>query len=573
MQRGRARLRPQGGGRRGARQRGPPGRDGRTYLQPELGARLAADPDGRARRPLRPRGRVLRLIALGHTNAEIAEQLLLSVRTVESHRAHIQRKLRYEQALGAGPLRARAPDARFRARVTRRAGRQGGDAARDRGQRQDRPAKQDRPEKRPERKHAGRNAVTTCDRRTRRGDGQGCCQAGAKGQGESGKSPSGTTRRARPPPRSRSGRTENKPELVETIPITTSPGAARRVALSLGPDSDTASPLPDIAGGDRLEALAELELTTDAPEPNHPGLIGNAYSYAPNVEATLLLAADATVTEAGSQAIALAAPWRQAISHERHHGVVTFGDGAIAVPAGGLPWGTGARINLVVGASHPEAKAGDVLLVGQNEKTPVVVQDMAGIRAVRYRPGNAAKPAPHAPDLVPVRGDPGLEGPHRRPLSGADRPGRGRAPADQGAARHRRVGTAGAGADLDATVHRRLAGPGRARRRRAVGGHLEGQPLEVHGLQLPAGGGPDRVGEIWRREGQERTRGTALREPRRGFGSALWRDRGKPGLANRSRAELLGSDAPRRRRASLRASRRSRGAPAPAPRARVRPSG
>jgi two-component system, NarL family, response regulator NreC len=37
---------------------------------------------------------VLRLIALGHTNAEIAEQLYLSVRTVETHRAHIQQKLR-----------------------------------------------------------------------------------------------------------------------------------------------------------------------------------------------------------------------------------------------------------------------------------------------------------------------------------------------------------------------------------------------------------------------------------------------------------------------------------------------
>ena len=37
---------------------------------------------------------VLRLIALGHTNNEIAEQLYLSVRTVESHRAHIQQKLR-----------------------------------------------------------------------------------------------------------------------------------------------------------------------------------------------------------------------------------------------------------------------------------------------------------------------------------------------------------------------------------------------------------------------------------------------------------------------------------------------
>jgi two-component system response regulator NreC len=67
---------------------------GRTYLQPELGARLAADPgeasDGLSERELG----VLRLIALGHTNSEIAERLFLSVRTVESHRAHIQQKLR-----------------------------------------------------------------------------------------------------------------------------------------------------------------------------------------------------------------------------------------------------------------------------------------------------------------------------------------------------------------------------------------------------------------------------------------------------------------------------------------------
>ena len=37
---------------------------------------------------------MLRLIALGHTNAEIAEQLYISVRTVETHRSHIQQKLR-----------------------------------------------------------------------------------------------------------------------------------------------------------------------------------------------------------------------------------------------------------------------------------------------------------------------------------------------------------------------------------------------------------------------------------------------------------------------------------------------
>jgi two-component system response regulator NreC len=68
--------------------------EGKTYLQPELGARLASErelstPDDLSSRELD----VLRLIALGHTNSEIADTLFLSVRTVESHRAHIQQKL------------------------------------------------------------------------------------------------------------------------------------------------------------------------------------------------------------------------------------------------------------------------------------------------------------------------------------------------------------------------------------------------------------------------------------------------------------------------------------------------
>lgn len=70
---------------------------GQTYLNAQLEARLAAEPPQRAGPPddLSQREvEVLRMIALGHTNAEIAEQLYLSVRTVESHRAHIQQKLR-----------------------------------------------------------------------------------------------------------------------------------------------------------------------------------------------------------------------------------------------------------------------------------------------------------------------------------------------------------------------------------------------------------------------------------------------------------------------------------------------
>ena len=70
---------------------------GDTYLNPRLGARLAAAPDAPAGPPddLTEREvEVLRLIALGHTNTEIAAQLFLSTRTVETHRAHIQQKLR-----------------------------------------------------------------------------------------------------------------------------------------------------------------------------------------------------------------------------------------------------------------------------------------------------------------------------------------------------------------------------------------------------------------------------------------------------------------------------------------------
>jgi two-component system, NarL family, response regulator NreC len=70
---------------------------GDTYLNPRLGAALAAAPPAAAGTPDDLSAReveVLRLIALGHTNAEIAEQLFISVRTVETHRAHIQQKLR-----------------------------------------------------------------------------------------------------------------------------------------------------------------------------------------------------------------------------------------------------------------------------------------------------------------------------------------------------------------------------------------------------------------------------------------------------------------------------------------------
>jgi len=75
--------------------------DGRRYLHPALGARMieseAREREEQESDPLSEREReVLRLLALGHTNQEIAKLLYISVRTAESHRAHIMQKLRLD---------------------------------------------------------------------------------------------------------------------------------------------------------------------------------------------------------------------------------------------------------------------------------------------------------------------------------------------------------------------------------------------------------------------------------------------------------------------------------------------
>ena len=66
---------------------------GETFVNPQLGARLAVEPEGPPA-GLTPRElEVLRLVAGGYTNPEIAERLVISIRTVETHRAAIYRKL------------------------------------------------------------------------------------------------------------------------------------------------------------------------------------------------------------------------------------------------------------------------------------------------------------------------------------------------------------------------------------------------------------------------------------------------------------------------------------------------
>jgi two-component system response regulator NreC len=94
---------------------------GGRYVHPALGAKMitaAAEERRRAEDdPLSDREReVLRLLALGHTNQEIAKMLFISVRTAETHRAHIMQKLRLttraelvRYALDQGLLELREP--------------------------------------------------------------------------------------------------------------------------------------------------------------------------------------------------------------------------------------------------------------------------------------------------------------------------------------------------------------------------------------------------------------------------------------------------------------------------------
>jgi two-component system, NarL family, response regulator NreC len=70
---------------------------GGGYVDPDLGAKLVNPNSSPALEPLSERERdVVHLLALGHTNQEIGEKLFISVRTVDTHRAHIMRKLQLE---------------------------------------------------------------------------------------------------------------------------------------------------------------------------------------------------------------------------------------------------------------------------------------------------------------------------------------------------------------------------------------------------------------------------------------------------------------------------------------------
>jgi DNA-binding NarL/FixJ family response regulator len=72
---------------------------GRHYVCPQLGARMVFFETERQRNaeidPLSTREReVVKYVAMGYTNQEIAQRLFVSMRTVEAHRSRIMKKLK-----------------------------------------------------------------------------------------------------------------------------------------------------------------------------------------------------------------------------------------------------------------------------------------------------------------------------------------------------------------------------------------------------------------------------------------------------------------------------------------------
>jgi hypothetical protein len=192
-------------------------------------------------------------------------------------------------------------------------------------------------------------------------------------------------------PKVRVASTGTTPELIDVIPIVAaeSPGRSRDVVMSFAPDSDTDLPLPqDLRRGDVLRIYVELQVTTDY-ETKNPGSMGTPYSYAPFIQAVLLLAADREATDhEDGRAHSIKKTDVLECTHEHHHQVITIAEAEYTVPETGVPWSGPVFVNLALSAVHPSAASKNVLLIGENEPTPTVDQDTGGIRVVRLRPGD-----------------------------------------------------------------------------------------------------------------------------------------------------------------------------------------
>ena len=197
--------------------------------------------------------------------------------------------------------------------------------------------------------------------------------------------------------------TGNHSELVKTLQVTTTPGAAKQVVMSLPP-----SELGALRTGERLRASSEVEVTTDC-EVQSARCVGTPYTFDPTVDAQLILAPD-TATTGGPTSTAFSTPIHttcvQEHANREHHCVLVFTKPSLDVSTPTLPCPPSAcYVNLVADAYNPASQPGDVVLVGEDEPDGSVHQDKGRVNAIRLRP-DAPGPEPRAKVKIYVKRTP-----------------------------------------------------------------------------------------------------------------------------------------------------------------------
>jgi hypothetical protein len=189
--------------------------------------------------------------------------------------------------------------------------------------------------------------------------------------------------------------TEASAEITQAIPIT--PHGRGEVVSSLRPDD-----LPGLRTGDQLEVSAEVEVTTDCLLRHHmikSECRGKAYRFNPRIGASLILTDRAGAREGFPLSEHTQIVCRQKLPAREHHCYIALTPDPVIIDELTLPCVTGTcRVNLVMDASHPRARRGNVVLLGGNRGPEKVKQDKASIDAVRIRPADPGQVPPAPPN-------------------------------------------------------------------------------------------------------------------------------------------------------------------------------
>lgn len=170
------------------------------------------------------------------------------------------------------------------------------------------------------------------------------------------------------------------PELVKTIPISRK-GEPKTIVQVQGDDFPTVKP------GDTVEVFSEVEVSVTCLEPD-PACVGKRYTFSPKVEASVVLA-NGTSRRGLRIGEAERITCSQDLPNRNHHCVVTVHRKKTITQAPNCA--PQCSLNLVVKASHPKAKRGNVLVIGTDTDNGID-QNRAALSAGVFSPDETYDP-------------------------------------------------------------------------------------------------------------------------------------------------------------------------------------